>query len=264
MKKAKESLPIGIFDSGVGALTIYKEIKKLLPNEDIIYFGDTLRCPYGAKDAKTLRGYGKQIINFLNEQDVKAIVIGCNTMSATALKYLQEYFEVPLIDVISSGVKDALKVTTDGNIGLFATKSTVASNVFDKLIKKNMPNAIVSAVSCPLFAPLVEEGFVESDIVSIFVNMYVAELNKDIDTLILGCTHYPLLLDAIQSAIPNVTIIDPAIGTATALQQFLIEKNLQNSKHTKDIFYVTSDSENFDRQCYKFLQKSIKGIKVSL
>jgi len=215
----KGKAPIGVFDSGVGGLTVAREIMRNLPNERIVYFGDTARVPYGSKSKDTVIRYSRQIIRFLRTQDVKAIVIACNTASALALEEVEKELDIPIIGVVKPGAKVAAASTRNGRIGVIGTESTVNSHMYSQLICSYQKDIQVYGKACPLFVPLVEEGWLGDPVTEQVAKRYLDELlPKGIDTLILGCTHYPLLRPLIERlAGERVRLVDPAYETAHEL-----------------------------------------------
>ncbi|MBQ9642926.1 MAG: glutamate racemase, partial [Lachnospiraceae bacterium] len=192
-REEERALPIGVFDSGIGGLTVAREIMRQMPNEKIIYFGDTARVPYGSKSRETVLKYSQQIVRFLLEQNVKAIAVACNTASAYALPEIEKDCPVPIIGVIRPGAKTAVEATKNGRIGVIGTEATVESGTYPEYVHSIAPMAQVLSRACPLFVPLVEEGLWEDPVTDEIARRYLAELmDEDIDTLILGCTHYPL------------------------------------------------------------------------
>jgi len=230
MTMNKKESPIGVFDSGVGGLTVVKEIKKYLPGESIVYFGDTARVPYGGKSKKTVLTYSRQIVEFLKTRNVKTIVIACNTASSLALKELEKEVDIPIIGVVKPGVRAALKMTRNGRIGVIATSSTIGSGLYPELIKKDAPDTEVFTKACPLLCPLAEEGWIDDEITDSVIRRYLDELIKnDIDTLILGCTHYPLLINAFNRIVGDeIRLVNPACETAVSLKAMLEEADLLN------------------------------------
>ena len=222
--------PIGVFDSGIGGLTVVKEIINKLPHENIVYFGDTARVPYGNKTQKTVLRYSRQIVKFLKEKHVKAIVVACNTASALALDELEQEIDIPIIGVVKPGVSAAMNTTVNGRIGVIATQSTVQSRLYQRLIEKEDSSTRVFAKACPLFVPLVEEGWTHDEITLEVAKRYLSELqDKDIDTLILGCTHYPLLADLISGYLgEKIKLVNPAYETASALKKLLVSNGITN------------------------------------
>lgn len=202
----RNHLPIGVFDSGVGGLTVAREIFRNLPNEKIIYYGDTARVPYGNKSADTIKRYSRQITRFLLSKDVKAIVIACNTASALALDAVREMTDIPVIGVVEPGARAAVSATSSGRIGIIGTSATITSGLYDRYIKEMMPSAQVFGKACPLFVHLVEEGMLDDSVTVEMIHRYLDDLikNDNIDTLILGCTHYPLLRSVIAREIGGV------------------------------------------------------------
>ena len=222
--------PIGVFDSGVGGLTVAREIMRNLPNECIVYFGDTARVPYGSKSKDTIIRYAKQIIRFLRTQDVKAIVIACNTASALALEEVEKELDIPIIGVVEPGARVAAATTKNGKIGVIGTESTINSHMYPQLIKEYRPDVTVFGKACPLFCPLVEEGWLKDPVTEEVAKRYLKDLLKeDIDTLILGCTHYPLLRSLLSGLVGDqIQLVNPAYETAKELERLLKKENLDN------------------------------------
>lgn len=242
--------PIGVFDSGKGGMTVVKELMNQLPNEQIIYYGDTARVPYGNKSKETIITYSKQIAGFLIEQGVKAILIGCNTISAVALEALRAEFPVPIIGVVKPGAKAAAEATRNNRIGVIATRATINSGIYEDFLRKTNPEIKVFGQACPLFVPLVEEGWIDDEVTDMVIHRYVDELvKKDIDALVLGCTHYPLLRHRIQLIVgEKVTLVNPAYESAKAFKYLLEEYDLlcEESTVKRDPrFYVSDSPEQF-------------------
>ena len=208
--------PIGVFDSGVGGLTVAREIMRNLPNEHIVYFGDTARVPYGSKSKDTIIRYSRQIIRFLRTQQVKAIVIACNTASALALDEVEKELDIPIIGVIKSGARVAAATTENKRVGVIGTESTINSRMYNRFIQELDPEITVLGKACPLFCPLVEEGWLKDPVTEEVARRYLDELlREDIDSLILGCTHYPLLRSLIRGIVgESVNLVNPAYETA--------------------------------------------------
>ncbi|MDE7019039.1 MAG: glutamate racemase [Lachnospiraceae bacterium] len=233
--KEKESLcdaPIGVFDSGVGGLTVAREIMRQLPNERIVYFGDTARVPYGSKSPETITRFSKQIARFLRTQDVKAIVIACNSASACALDALEEETEIPIIDVVRPGARTAIEATHNGKIGVIATEATIKSGLYKRYIEENDKCVSVVGKACPLFVPLVEEGLWEDPVTDEIARRYLVKLiDIDIDTLILGCTHYPLIRSTVGRIMgEKVALVNPAYETARELKRLLEKEGMASAK----------------------------------
>ena len=223
--------PIGVFDSGVGGLTVAREIMRQLPNERIVYFGDTARVPYGNKSKDTIIKFSRQIVRFLRTQEVKAIVVACNSASAYALEVLER--EADYSDsygVIKSGARAAINATRNGKIGVIATEATIGSGIYNRYIKENNPVSTVLGKACPLFVPLVEEGLWEDPVTDEIARRYLTELvDVGIDTLILGCTHYPMIRSTVGRIMgPDVTLVNPAYETAHELKKLLQERGLES------------------------------------
>lgn len=244
--------PIGVFDSGVGGLTVAREIMRQIPKERIIYFGDTARVPYGSKSKETIIRFSMQIIRFLQSKGVKAIVIACNTASALALETVQPEFDIPILGVVKAGAKEAAKVTKNGKIGVIATESTIESQLYTKEIHSHKPNAQVLGKPCPLFVPLVEEGWLKDPVTVEVANRYLEPLlESGIDTLIMGCTHYPLLRSTLRQIMgEKVNLVNPAYETARELKALLERDGLnndgkQNYEGAMHEFYVSDAANKF-------------------
>jgi len=244
-------MPIGVFDSGVGGLTVAREIMRQLPSENVVYFGDTARVPYGSKSKDTIIRFSRQIIRFLKTKNVKAIVIACNTVSALALETVQEEMDIPVIGVITPGARAAVNETKNKKIGVVGTEATIRSETYTKIIKAKLPDASVIGKSCPLFVPLVEEGFSKHSITEQVIDIYLSDMRStDIDTMILGCTHYPLLRSKIMAYLgERVQIVNPAYETAMDLKAILNKNNTANTSESPGTyeFYVSDAAEKFTK-----------------
>jgi glutamate racemase len=254
---------IGIFDSGVGGLTVVREIFKKLPDYKIIYFGDTARTPYGMKSKETIIKYAREDAKFLLEHGAKIIVIACNTASAVAADILRKELGVPVFEVIVPAVRAALAATKNEKIGVIGTRATIASGVYEAMLKKDQPDVQVVSQACPLLVPLVEEGWLEEAETKRIVKKYLQPLkNKQIDTMILGCTHYPVLKKIIKARIGRrVALVDSAEEVVGDLKKFLaknsdVEKNLKkNGAHE---FYVSDLTPQVPKIAGKLLGRSVK------
>ena len=265
----KNNFPIGIFDSGIGGLTVVKEVINILPQEDIIYLGDTARVPYGIRSAETVIRYAIENTEFLLTKNIKALVVACNTVSAVGLEELKKRIEIPVIGVLEPGAEAAVRATKNRIIGVIGTEATISSSSYKKTILRIEPDIAVYGKACPLFVPLVEEGWTEGKIVQSIVDKYLKDMKEmNIDTLVLGCTHYPLLKRAIQQTLGDkVTLIDSAVETALTLRSLLIEKRLvrNNNPSPKRIFFVTDAPERFQRIGLNFVGNVITEVeKVSI
>ena len=247
-----KNAPIGVFDSGVGGLTVAREIMRQIQNERIVYFGDTARVPYGSKSKDNIIKFSRQIIRFLQTENVKAIVIACNTASALALDEMQQEFDLPILGVVKPGAKVAVETTANKRIGLIGTEANIRSGVYTRYIKSLDDEAKVFEKACPLFVPLVEEGWLHDDITLQVASRYLEELKeKDIDTLIMGCTHYPLIRSTIRKVMGDkVNLVNPAYETAIELKNLLERDNLANkcdvdSPSSMYRFYVSDAEEKF-------------------
>lgn len=270
--EADRYAPIGVFDSGVGGLTVVREIMRNLPAERIVYFGDTARVPYGTKSKETVLRYSRQIVHFLQTQKVKAIVIACNTASAYALDELEKETNVPIIGVVKPGASVAIKTTQNKKIGVIATEGTIHSNLYQTLIHHADPEIQVFGKPCPLFVSLVEEGWTKDPITYAVAQRYLAELlQEDIDTLIMGCTHYPLLRSLLREVVgEKVTLVNPAYETSQALMRLLQELELDNPDvyweqtepdDEKYRFYASDAVERFNKFANSVLPYEIRSTK---
>lgn len=256
--------PIGVFDSGLGGLTVVSAIQKLLPDESIIYFGDTARVPYGNKSTDLIRGYSLEISDYLLNQNTKLLVVACNTASALALTTLKEHLDIPVIGVIEPGVRAALTATRNNRIGVIGTISTIQSNVYQKELRNRYEKISVFGQPCPLFVPLVEEGWVDDDITRRIAKIYLKDLNaQDIDTLILGCTHYPLLKSVLQETVlPGTILVDSAEVVTEEIRSILNDLNLKTSAEDTGTLscYVSDLPARFEMVASRFLGDSIAHV----
>jgi len=252
VNKLTGSAPVGVFDSGIGGLTVAREIMRQIPNEKIVYFGDTARVPYGSKSKETVTRYSKQIVRFLKTHQVKTIVVACNSASACALQELEEESDIPIIGVVKPGARVAAEVTGNGRIGVIATEATVSSQIYPNYIQELSKEVKVYQKACPLFTPLVEEGLWQDPVTDEVARRYLTELiDIGIDTLILGCTHYPLIRTALGQIMGSqVTLVNPAYETARELKEMLAEKGILNNDapelgREQYQFYVSDMAEKF-------------------
>jgi glutamate racemase len=252
-------MSIGIFDSGIGGLTVFREISKEFPQADIYYLGDTARVPYGNKSKETVIRYSIEAANYLRSFGIDALIIACNTASSYALDLLRENLDIPVIGVVEPGVETALKYTKNRKVGVIGTSATIRSNSYRFLLEKNSISVYQKA--CPLFVPLVEEGIVEGEIAELIVREYLDGLvEKGIDTLILGCTHYPLLKKTIKKLYPHLKIVD----SSQAITDFLHRENLYFEGSGKRKIYITDESENFERFKNMLVGNNIPLEKIEL
>ncbi len=264
----QNSAPIGIFDSGVGGLTVAREVMRNIPLERIVYFGDTARVPYGSKSKETIVRYSRQIIRFLMTQGVKAIVVACNTASAFALEEVKKEIAIPIIGVVQPGAKVACAATKNKKIGVIGTEGTVRSQIYTKVIQAWDPQIEVIGKACPLFVPLVEEGWLKDPVTDEVAYRYLKEIKeKDIDTLILGCTHYPLLRATVRKIMgEGVTLVNPAYETAVELKSLLQRRNLENMgdggpEEMKYQFFVSDAADKFKQFANSILPYDIETTK---
>ncbi len=234
--------PIGIFDSGVGGLTVCKAIRDLLPHESIIYFGDTMRFPYGTRSIETVIRYSREITDYLVSRGVKIIVIACNTSSAAALETLRAEYALPIVGVIDAGARAACKRIRSGPMGVIATRATVQSGSYVKAIRTIRPSVEVIQQHASIFVSLTEEGWIDDEITRLTARKYIRQMyDAGMRTLILGCTHFPLLKKSINDVFPDIDLVDTGIEIAFEVQQILKEKNLENIGATGDIELYASD-----------------------
>ena len=257
--------PIGIFDSGIGGLTVVKEMIKLLPCENLIYFGDTARVPYGIKSKDTIIKFSLENTLFLLQRDVKMIVVACNTSSSLALPVMRRHFKIPILGVIMPGAKEAVYATKNKKIGVIGTRATINSSAYEQEIKRLDPSIKVFSQACPMFVPIVEEGWINDSIAAKVAQKYLAPLkSRGIDTLILGCTHYPLLKNKIQAIMgKGVTLIDSAQQVAFEVRQVLSQEGLLNKKHQKPTreYFVSDEVAIFENVAKRFLGSALKTVK---
>lgn len=257
--------PIGVFDSGVGGLTVVKELIRELPNENIIYFGDTARVPYGTKSPSTVKRFSIENTLFLLKFNVKLIIVACNTSSAIGLSSLQKFFSIPMIGVIKPGAKAAIRSTRNGRVGVIGTSATISSGAYKKEMQHLNSNIVVFGQSCPLFVPLVEEGWVKDEVARTIAAKYLSSLkNKRVDTLILGCTHYPLLSPIIQGVMgKDVKLVDSAEETAEEAKNLLEECGLKSDSKRKGVlrFYVSDEADKFCLIGKKFLGRNVGSVE---
>ena len=261
--------PIGVFDSGIGGLTVAAAIMRALPAERVVYLGDTARVPYGPKSPATVLRYSQQIATFLLEQRVKAIVIACNTATAHALETLQREMPVPVIGVVQPGARAAISATRNEHIGVIGTSGTINSGAYARAIAALAPDATVVTAACPLFVPLVEEGWIDHPATRMIAESYLAPMrDAGIDTLVLGCTHYPLLAPVIVDVLgAGVTLVDSAAETALALRDVLAQRGLQASGAVAGLahrFVATDGPDAFRRVGQRFIGPALDRVETTV
>lgn len=264
--RKSHSQAIGMFDSGVGGLTVMQQIMRVLPQESIVYFGDTARVPYGGKSGKTIVRYSIEGTIFLMEQDIKLLVIACNTVCAYALDKLNQIFNIPIVGVIEPGAERAVQVSRNGHIAVLGTKATINSGSYQKEITRLLPSAQITAIPCPLFVPLVEEHFVSHPAARLIIKEYLAPLRKQkVDTVLLGCTHYPLLRKLIEEEVgEGVSIVDSALTCAEKVSSLLDDLKL-HGKHgsPKHRYYVSDDPEKVRVLGREFLGMPLDDVELA-
>ncbi len=255
---------IGVFDSGVGGLTVLRELRRQVPEESLIYLGDTARVPYGTKSSPTVLRYAHEAARFLLNQQVKLIVVACNTASAVALDALAEQYQVPVVGVIEPGAQRAIEVTSNGRIGVVGTEGTIRSGAYERALKDKRGNVVVHTAACPLFVPLAEEGWASHEVARLAACEYLAPLLKEnIDTLVLGCTHYPLLKKMLQDVVgPGVTLVDSAQETAKVVAAQLKAHQLHDPSRVAlaPRYFVTDIPDRFERVGGAFLGEELQGV----
>jgi len=255
---------IGVFDSGLGGLTVLRVLEKQLPNESFIYFGDTAHVPYGSKSGETVQGYSSQIIQFLLDHDVKLIVIACNTASSVAAQILQEKFDVPIFGVITPSIEQAISYHKGNEIGIIGTQSTIASNSYVEKFTILAPHIKTIQQACPLFVPLIEENWANTDTAKEVASIYLEPFSQHhIDILVLGCTHYPIMESIIQSVMgDSVKLISSGPAVAGTVEKFLMENNLQNDGKNSptEAFFVTDFPQKFNELGSQFLGRTLTNL----
>ncbi len=266
-----DNRPIGVFDSGVGGLTVVRKLWQVLPDEEIVYFGDTQHLPYGNKSPEAVTGYSRRIVKFLISQDVKLVVVACNTASAVALNTLKREFKLPIIGVIKPGVRAAVRATKNGHIGIIGTRSTIASGAYESALKSEAGRVGKKincfAHPCPLFVPLVEENWWRKPATLDIANDYLSGFkDKNIDTLVLGCTHYPVMKSVIRKIIGSkVTLVESGFSVATQIKSILTDTNALGRRHRlreqSHKFFVSDDPQHFRALSRIFLGHPVPCIK---
>ena len=245
-----DNRPIGFFDSGLGGLTTIPYLVEKLPEEKIVYFGDTARTPYGSKAVSTIRQFSMQIADFLKSQNVKMIVIACNTVTSTCLQLLkQKYPDIPVVGIIDPAAKKISEIcTSDNHIGIIGTKATISNMAYETAVRNYKTGLNISSISCPIFVPLIEEGIVSNEIMNLSIKHYLDDFitKNSIDTLVLGCTHYPLIRKEIEKIYPELKIVDPSQEIISRIESVLTDNDMLASDSTfENTFYASDLSDNF-------------------
>lgn len=264
-----DNRPIGIFDSGVGGLTVVRQIMSEMPKEEIVYFGDTARVPYGSKSREIVTKFSRQIIHFLLTKNVKAIIVACNTVSSNSLDVLKEEFDIPIFGVVLPGAEEAVKTTKNKKVGIIGTAATIRSGAYKKLICQIDPLIKVYSKACPLFVPLVEEGWIENEITTLTVEKYLREIvETGVDSIVLGCTHYPLLKSTLKKTVgPEIKLVDPALSTAKVVKKYLEENKLccdENNDEPFHKFFISDSTDIFNTICQKALSQTFSSIQIDI
>ena len=258
--------PIGIFDSGIGGMTVVKAIMDELPNESIVYFGDLAHLPYGSKSEKAIKEFSLSNIRFLIEKNVKMIVVACNTASSIALNEIKQHTDLPVIGVIIPGAEAAVENSNSFKIGIIGTPRTVLSGAYEKAIKNIKPQSNVYQKATPLLVPLIEENWINREATRLVIREYINYFvnGKAIDTLVLGCTHYPLIKNVIEEEMPGVKIVDSAYSTALKVKEILLKQRMSAEINTARYqFYVNDITESFEELAYRIIGNSITITNVS-
>ncbi len=257
--------PIGIFDSGIGGLTVVKELKKQLPNEQLIYFGDTARIPYGTKSKELIRQFAIEDAQFLMQFDIKLLIVACNTASSLAIDTLREHFPLPIVGVVKPGARAAAQKSKNKRIGVIGTPSTINSGAYAVEIRKQIKTEHIYSQACPLLVPLVEEGWLDGEITRLTLEKYLTNLiNKNVDTLILGCTHYPLLKDSIEQVTQGkMTLVDSGLETAKTVKEIMLKENFANRDRKKDndLYFVSDNPQKFQKIGSMFLGEKLSDVR---
>lgn len=265
MRKGSDDRPIGVFDSGIGGLTVVQEITRLLPQEQLVYFGDTARVPYGTKSRESVIRFSRDNVNILLKHNVKIIVVACNTSTSWALNVLRREYKIPIIGVIEPGSRRAVEVSGKRRIGVIATPSTVNSGKYTQTILKMLPSAAVTARACPLLVPLVEEGWLDHKVTEQVAGEYLKPVREaGVDTLILGCTHYPLLKPVLQKVMgKTVTLVDSAAETAREVRKLLEAQGLlrMSRRPPRHEFLVSDEPEHFRIVAKRFLGHDLPHVR---
>lgn len=264
----RPSLPIGVFDSGMGGLTVLRALRAVFPRESFLYLGDTARLPYGTKSAETVKHYALQMARVLVERGIKALVIACNTATTAALGHLQDLLpDIPVLGVIEPGAAAAAAVTANRKIMVLATETTIASGAYHALLHEMMPSAVIAARAAPLLVALAEEGLVHHPLARMALGHYLSEL-KDEDTILLGCTHFPVFEPLLAELLsPKIHVVDSAVATATALELYLREQSILNldPQVSGSTYYLVTDSKaRFQRIGEIFLSEALLGSDIEL
>ena len=261
---------IGVFDSGVGGLTVAGQVMELLPNEQIIYFGDCLRAPYGDRSPEELTQFSREIVDFLLAQGIKALVVACGTISARVFDVVEGMVDMPVMGMVAPAARAAVDVTKTGHIGVIATSGTAASGAHKAAITHLRPDTTVAAVACPLFVPLAEEGWTDNGVTDLAAQVYMENFNfakSGVDTMVLGCTHYPLLINSITKALPKgVAVVDPAVILARDLKEVLEKGGLLRGDNLppEHRLFVSGNKEKFDKMSEMVLCKRLDSAVVKL
>jgi len=266
MTNEMKNTPIGVFDSGIGGLTVVREIMKRLPGEGIIYLGDTARVPYGTKSSRTVIAYSNSNAEFLIQKGIKMLVVACNTASSVSIPSLSRDFDVPVIGVIEPGAKKAAAVTKTKKVGVIGTPSTIGSSAYTKALERISPDITIHTKACPLFVPLADEGLTEGEITELIARHYLLPFKElGIDVLVLGCTHYPLLKQTIQKVVgDDITLVDSAEETAKEIENVLRDNDLLNNEDTRQLkqYYLTDVSDTFVSVAGRFLGEKVDNIEM--
>jgi glutamate racemase len=260
MKNSPNNHEIAVFDSGIGGLTVAAAIRSMLPAEDLVYFGDLLHLPYGSKSRNAVLEFTRSAVNFLVRRDIKALVIACNTATSVAKYQLEKEVSIPVVGVIVPGARSACSVSKSNRIGIIGTTRTVASNAYPEAIHRVNPDMYVFQKATPLLVPLIEEGWIDHPVMKIVLSEYLRDFQgKAVDTIVLGCTHYPLIREAVQEILTDVHIVDSAHTTAVMLKEILCRKNILSEKTESGIFrvFLTDTTDYFQSMAQRILGNEV-------
>lgn len=253
--------PLGIFDSGIGGLTVVKEIQNILPEENLIYLGDTARVPYGTRSRETIVRFALQDSEYLLNNHVKVLIIACNTVSSVALEEIKRQANVPVFDVVTYGIDEGIAQTKSKSIAVIGTNATINSHAYLKAFKRRDTSLKIIEKACPLLVPFIEEGELEGEGIEWITKKYLSEIiNSDVDTLVLGCTHYPLIIPIFKALLPNITIVNPAKRMSESIKVYLDQHGLENNSQDYLNFSFTDLNEKTTDIAEKFLGKSIASL----
>lgn len=271
LEEEMDNRAIGVFDSGVGGLTVVNEIQNVLPNESVVYLGDTARVPYGNRSEETIKKFSLECAKFLEKKDIKVLIIACNTVSAVAMDYLKERLNIPVFGVVLAGSKMAVNITENKRVGIIGTLATINNGAYEREIKEIDSEINTFSRACPLFVPIVEEGLQDTEMAFYTIKYYISELIKnEIDTLVMGCTHYPILENSIKKVTGNqLKLVNPAKETVKSVMEYIKIEDIENKENTNYKFFVTDNAKKFkstldsvtEKSEYELIEVDLKDLK---